>query len=88
MENKHHIVESTKMVTAQTAMQALIAWGDEMLLKHPEKILSFSEVIDKAEELLQMEKEQIIKAFDVACDDPDRIGREYYRDTYETYNVL
>jgi hypothetical protein len=43
----------------QTAMQALIAWGDEMLLKHPEKILSFAEVIDKAEELLQMEKEQM-----------------------------
>ena len=47
----------------QTAMQNLIAWGDEMLLKHPQKILSFAEAIDKAQELLQMEKEQIINAY-------------------------
>ena len=46
----------------QTAMQTLIAWGDEMLLKHPQKILSFGEAIDKAVELLQVEKEQIMEA--------------------------
>lgn len=43
----------------KTAMQTLIAWGDEMLQKHPQKILSFAEAIDKAEELLEMEKEQL-----------------------------
>lgn len=48
----------------QTAMQTLIAWGDEMLLKHPQKILSFAEVIDKAEELLQVEKHQIVMAYE------------------------
>ena len=47
---------------AQTAMQTLIAWGDEMLLKHPQKILSFGEAIDKAVELLQLEKKQIVNA--------------------------
>ena len=49
----------------QTAMQTLISWGDEMLLKHPQKILSFGEAIDKAVELLQMEKEQRIKDYNV-----------------------
>lgn len=67
----------------QTAMQTLISWGDEMLLKHPQKILSFGEAIDKAVELLQMEKEQIIAAFDIAYQDEDRIGREYYEETYK-----
>ena len=43
-------------------MQQLIEWGDEMLLKYPQKILGFGEVIDKAEELLEKEKEQIIDA--------------------------
>jgi hypothetical protein len=51
------------MVEQQTAMQTLIAWGDEMLLKHPQKILSFAEVIDRAEELLEMEKDQLKKEF-------------------------
>ena len=30
----------------------------------------------------QMEKEQIIAAFDIACEDDDRIGREYYNETF------
>jgi hypothetical protein len=55
----------------KTAMQELIEWGDEMLLKHPQKILGFGEAIDKAVELLEKEKEQIITAFEVgykSCD--------------------
>jgi hypothetical protein len=48
----------------KTAMQELIEWGDEMLLKHPQKILGFGEAIDKAVELLEKEKEQIIYAFE------------------------
>ena len=43
----------------QTALQTLIAWGDEMMKQEPMKLLSFAEAIDKAEELLRMEKEQI-----------------------------
>lgn len=76
----------------QTAMQTLIAWGDEMLLKHPQKILSFGDAIDKAIELLQMEKEQIMKTWE------DRVSKlpepkgymidftsaeQYYNGTYE-----
>jgi predicted GNAT superfamily acetyltransferase len=55
----------------KTAMQELIEWGDEMLLKHPQKILGFGEAIDKAVELLEKEKDQIITAFEVgykSCD--------------------
>ena len=37
-------------------------------------------LLNKAE---QMEKEQIINAFDIACEDENRIGEEYYNETYE-----
>ena len=46
----------------KTAMQTLIEWGDKMMLEHPMKTLSFAEAIDKAVELLEMEKEQLIDA--------------------------
>ena len=38
-----------------TAMQELIFWGKVLLKKYPENQLSFSEVIDKAEMLLELE---------------------------------
>lgn len=46
-----------------TALETLIAWGDEMLKQHPNKILSFAEAIDKAQELLEMEQNQRQHAF-------------------------
>ena len=46
-----------------TALETLIAWGDEMLKQHPNKILSFAEAIDKAQELLKMEQDQRQHAF-------------------------
>ena len=66
----------------KTAMQTLITWGDEMLLKHPQKILSFAEAIDKAEELLQMEKQQIMKAYK----DYHNLGHIYGLETELYYN--
>ena len=48
----------------QTALQQLIAWGDERMKTEPMKTLSFAEVIDKAEELLEIEKEQMIEFAD------------------------
>ena len=30
----------------------------------------------------ELEKEQIVTAFDIACEDSDRIGLEYYDDTF------
>ena len=41
------------------------------------------EDIAKAKE---MEKEQMIDAFDMGCQDEDRIGSEYYNETYNHEN--
>lgn len=79
------------MTKKQTALQTLIAWGDEMMKEHPLKHLSFVEAIDKAEELLEMEKEQLEEAWN----DGNLLGRngnvileyttgkEYYKETYK-----
>jgi len=79
------------MTKQQTALQTLIAWGDKMMKEHPLKHLSFVEAIDKAEELLEMEKEQIEEAWN----DGNLLGRnghvileyttgkEYYKKTYK-----
>jgi hypothetical protein len=69
----------------KTAMQELIEWGDEMLLKHPQKILGFGEAIDKAVELLEKEKEQIIEAHNEGIWIEGKVfdeGEEYYNQTY------
>ena len=74
----------------QTAMQTLIEWGDKMMLEHPMKILSFAEAIDKVEELLAMEKQQIIDAYDEGYSIRDYYGNrsdnttaeQYYNETY------
>jgi len=68
-----------------TALQMLIFWGDEMMQEHPMKLLSFADAIDKAEELLEMEKEQIIDAWDLSRRDIDypADGQQYYKETYE-----
>ena len=68
-------------------MQELIEWGDEMLLKHPQKILGFGEAIDKAVELLEKEKEQIEIAFDLGRDEVTSVfiidGEDYYNKSFK-----
>ena len=72
----------------RTALQELIAWGDEMLLKHPHKTLSFGEAIDKAVELLEKEKEQINKAcYDGYYQEDFYDVRKYYDETYITEDL-
>jgi hypothetical protein len=72
----------------RTALQELIAWGDEMLLKHPHKTLSFGEAIDKAVELLEKEKEQITKAcYDGYYQEDFYDVRKYYDETYMTEDL-
>lgn len=77
----------------QTALQTLIEWGDERMKEHPMKLLSFAEAIDKAEELLAMEREQIIDAFYQCGRDNfehikviNRSATQYFTDTYQTNN--
>lgn len=73
----------------QTALQKLIEWGDQMLDKHP-GFISFGEAIDKAEELLKMEKEQIVESYCEGCLDiskdenifPRETGEQYYNKKY------
>lgn len=76
----------------KTAMQQLIEWGDEMMLKHPLKVLSFAEAIDKAVELLEVEKSQIIKTYRDGRSDQqserntrwyNRNAEYYYNETYK-----
>ena len=70
----------------QTALQTLIAWGDEMMKQEPMKVLSFAEAVDKAEELLQVERVQIIEAYASGSNDrlKNRINEQYYNETYKT----
>jgi hypothetical protein len=68
----------------KTAMQQLIEWGDEMMLKHPLKVLSFAEAIDKAVELLEVEKEQIVDAYKFGnLSDIYVKPEQYYNETYK-----
>jgi hypothetical protein len=77
----------------QTALQTLITWGDEMMKEQPMKLLSFADAIDKAEELLEMEKEQLIDAHiegqRVFDEHPhtqwtNDQAEQYYKETYKT----
>ena len=78
-----HIGDTNKMVTA---LQQLIAWGDEKIKTEPMKHLSFAEVIDKAEALLEVEKEQIEDAYIMGS--YDMASKEFNPSKYynETYN--
>jgi len=83
----------------KTALQTFIAWGDEMMRQEPMKLLSFAEAIDKAEELLEMEKEQIMDSqMDMfnhinqnkfgldylnKRDAAEEYAEQYYKETYE-----
>ena len=72
----------------QTALQTLIEWGDERMKQEPMKLLSFAEAIDKAEELLQVERVNIIEAYASGSNDrlKNRINEQYFTDTYQTNN--
>ena len=68
----------------QTALQQFIEWGNQMIGDHPTKTLSFYEAIDKAEELLELEKKQITDAW---MDGMEGIlheiaAEQYYNKTY------
>jgi len=67
----------------KTALKQFIKWGDEMLKKNPHTILSFAEAIDKAQEFLEKEKEQIINAWMAEDNELQRLAAEhYYKETY------
>jgi hypothetical protein len=61
------------------AQQTAVEWLVEQLQAPCRGIPSH--IIDQAK---QMEKEQIIDAFEIGWKDEDRIGEEYYNETYVT----
>ncbi len=72
----------------KTALQQFIEWGDKMMLEHPLKLLSFAEAIDKAAELLIVEREQIEDAYLEGESDADHYedsASRFYNETYGGY---
>lgn len=71
---------------SKTAMQEFIEWGNQMIGDYPSNKLNFYEAIDKAEELLEVEKEQIVEAYkegmDYTTDQNIKEAEQYYQKTY------
>lgn len=65
-------------------MQTLIEWGDKMMQDNPNKLLSFAEAIDKAEELLEMETEQMRRMY-VLCHKADFLPPEILEANFQHY---
>ena len=63
----------------KTALQQLIEWGEQMMAEHPQKLLSFAQAIDKAEELLELERQQHGQTWDAAIHAHEARGHVYAR---------
>jgi hypothetical protein len=61
--------------------QTAVQWLFEELWETRKDRLIWNAILKQA---LTMERTQIIEAFDAACEDPDRIGIEYYAETFNT----
>jgi len=63
----------------------------QLEIEHPElfnvNTVEGKKFIHSYHKFIELEKEQIIEAFDIACNDEDRIGKEYYKDTFENTNT-
>ena len=58
-----------------------VDWLFEKLWEQPKDKFTWHALLDEAKE---MEKNQIVDAFDIACEDENRIGIEYYNETFKT----
>ena len=66
--------------TNNMAQQTAVEWLIEMISPY----ITDEKANPLIEQAKQMEKEQIENAFDMGCQDEDRIGKEYYKETYES----
>jgi len=68
----------------KTAVQELFS---KLETKHPGLFNIHSvegrEFINSYYYILELEKQQIIDAFDIGCEDDNRIGKEYYEQTFK-----
>lgn len=69
----------------KTAVQELFS---QLEIEHPNlfntNTLEGRKFINDYYKFFELEKQQIIDAFDVACEDQNRIGIEYYNQTFKT----
>jgi hypothetical protein len=69
----------------KTAVQELFS---QLEIEHPNLFnlhsLDGRKFINDYYKFLELEKQQIIDAFDAACEDENRIGKEYYLETFKT----
>ena len=68
----------------KTAIQELFS---QLEMEHPAlfntNTLEGRGFINSYYKFFELEKQQIINAFDLACEDENRIGKEYYNDTFK-----
>jgi hypothetical protein len=68
----------------KTAVQELFS---KLEAEHPSLFNIHSvegrEFINSYYYILELEKQQIIDAFDIGCEDDNRIGKEYYEQTFK-----
>lgn len=68
----------------KTAMQELFS---QLEIEHPNlfntNTLEGRKFINDYYKFFKMEEEQVVKSFDSACEDENRIGQEYYNDTFK-----
>jgi hypothetical protein len=68
----------------KTAMQELFS---KLEIEHPNLFNTNTQegkkFINDGWEFLELEKKQIIDAFDSACEDQNRIGKEYYNEQFK-----
>jgi hypothetical protein len=68
----------------KTAMQELFS---QLEIEHPNlfntNTLEGRKFINDYYKFFKLEKQQIIDTFDTACEDENRIGKEYYEQTFK-----
>ena len=71
-------------VRMKTALQQLIEFGEKMMEDHPPKVLSFCELLVKAADLIDVEKEQIKDAWRDGMEGilHEIAAEQYYNETY------
>lgn len=71
------------MAQKTAIQQAIDKLNSKIFAPRSNIALGVTMAINILKELEVVEKEQIIHAFDTACEDQDRIGKEYYKETYQ-----
>jgi len=79
-----HLLQLNIPLTLKTNNMTAVEWLEKRLNIYFNKKMNSSlwKIQEHFKRAKEMEKEQIIDAFDNGCDDENRIGKEYYDDLY------